>query len=150
MMMIGKEGTEAKKLDDEKIDDTDYYVLEVTAAERPPIKLYIDKSTDLFRRMSLTQNNPQFGEIEIITQVSDYEDFDSVKLPTKQKIELGEVLQIETTFTETKVNGEVDETIFDMPAEEPPVTTPRAMTTRATTTRATTLPSRNKLVPCDV
>ncbi len=118
LMMIGEDGTEAKKLDDEKLDDVDYYVLEVTAAERPAIKLYIDKGTDLFRRMSLTQNNPQFGEIEIITEVSDYEDFGPVKLPTKQKIALGEVLQIDTTFTETKVNGEVDEKLFDKPAEE--------------------------------
>lgn len=120
LMMIGQEGTEAKKLDDEKVDDVDYYVLEVTAAEKPAIKLFIDKATDLFRRMTLTQNNPQFGEIEIVTEVSDYQDFGPVKLPTKQKIALGEVLQIETTFTETKVNGEVDEKIFDKPAEEAP------------------------------
>jgi hypothetical protein len=119
LMMIGTEGTEAKKLDDEKVGDVDYYVLEVTAADKPAIKLYIDKSTDLFRRMTLKQNNPQFGEIEVITETSDYQDFGKVKLPTKQKIELGEVLKIETTFTETKVDGEVDEKVFEKPEEAP-------------------------------
>jgi hypothetical protein len=120
LMMIGQEGSEAKKLDDEKVNDVDYYVLEVTAAEKPAIKLYIDKATDLFRRMTLKQNNPQFGEIEVITETSDYQDFGKVKLPTKQKIELGEVLKIETTFTETKVDGEVDEKIFEKPEEPAP------------------------------
>jgi hypothetical protein len=117
LMLIGQEGNEAKKLDDEKVNDVDYYVIEVTAAEKPAIKLYIDKATDLFRRMTLKQNNPQFGEIEVITETSDYQDFGKVKLPTKQKIELGEVLKIETTFTETKVDGEVDEKIFEKPEE---------------------------------
>jgi hypothetical protein len=119
LLIIGTEGTEAKKLDDEKVGDVDYYVLEVTAADKPAIKFYIDKSTDLFRRMTLKQNNPQFGEIEVITESSDYQDFGKVKLPTKQKIELGEVLKIETTFTETKVDGDVDHKVFEKPEEAP-------------------------------
>jgi len=120
LLMIGQDGVKAEKLDDEKIDDKDYYVLELKAEDRPAIKLFIDKESDLFRRMTLVQNNPQFGEVEIVTESSDYEDFGPVKLPTKQKIALGEILNIDTTYTETKVNGDIDETIFDKPKEEAP------------------------------
>ena len=117
LLMIGEDGVKAEKLDDETVDDVDYYVIEVTGEDRPAVKLYVDKESDLFRRMTLVQNNPQFGEVEIVTESSDYEQFGPVKLATKQKISLGEILEIEQTYTETKVNGEVDESIFDKPEE---------------------------------
>ncbi len=120
LMMIGKDGTEAKCLDDETLNDVEYHVIEVTIADAPPLKLYVDKASGEFRRMSLSQSNPQFGEIEVVTEASDYKDFGPVKLPTKQKISLGEVLQIETTYTETKVDGDVDESIFEKPGAEAP------------------------------
>ena len=36
-------------------------------------------------------------------------------LPTKNAVTLGEALKIDTTYTETKVDGKVDEAIFEMP-----------------------------------
>ncbi len=120
LLMIGQEGSTAKKIDDEKVGDVDYYVLEVSAEGKPAVKMYINKENDLLSRMTLTQNNPQFGEVQIVTETTDYQDFGPVKLPTKQKIELGEVLTIETTFTETKVDGEIDEKVFEKPEEPAP------------------------------
>jgi hypothetical protein len=119
LLMIGQDDSTAKKLDDEKVDDVDYYVLEVSAKDRPPVKMYVDKSDDLLKRVTLTQNNPQFGEVEIVTGMSDYADYGPVKLPNKQTIAIGEVLSIETTYTETEVDGEIDEKVFEKPAEEP-------------------------------
>src|SRR5262249_15902844 len=72
VLMIGQDGAAAKKLDDEKVEDVDYYVLEVSAKDRPAVKMYIDKADDLLKRVTLTQNNPQFGEVEIVTGMADY------------------------------------------------------------------------------
>lgn len=105
----------AEKLDDEKVGDVDFFVLKVTSKDRPEIKYYIEKDSGLLKRATLTQTNPQFGEVQVVMENLDYQDFGKVKLPTKNKIQLGEVLQIDTTFTETKVDGGIDETIFDKP-----------------------------------
>lgn len=107
-----------EKLEDETVDDVEYYVLQMTPKDLPAIKLFVNKENSEIARTTLTQNNPQFGEVEIAVTISDYKQFGPVKLPTKNKATIGEILEIDTTYTETKVNGDVDESIFDMPKEE--------------------------------
>jgi hypothetical protein len=116
------EGTKTEKLDDEKVEDVDYYVVQLAAPEKPPVKLYVEKESGQIRRTTLTRNHPQFGEVEIAVETNGYEKFGPVTLPTKSKMTLGDVLQIETTFTETKVDGDVDAKMFEMPkpAEDAP------------------------------
>ena len=80
--------------------------------------MYVCKKDDMLCRTSLKQNNPQFGEVEIIVQNSGYEAFGPVKLPVKNKISIGDLFTIETTYDETKVNEDVDESIFDKPEEK--------------------------------
>lgn len=108
-------GYKAEKLDDEKVDDVDYYVVQLTPTKGPAVKIFVDKESGQIRRTSLTVNNPQFGEVEINIETSDYTEFGPVKLPNKQKIVLGDIFQIETTYTETKVDGKIDEAVFEMP-----------------------------------
>jgi hypothetical protein len=116
-LMIKQRGAKAEKLDDETIDDVEYNVIQLTPKDRPPVKFYIEKKSGELRRTTLTQEHPQFGKVDVVIESSGYEKFGPVKLPTKNKVQLGEELKIETTFTETKVNGEVDESIFEMPKE---------------------------------
>jgi hypothetical protein len=116
-LMIGQRDTKAEKLDDATIDDVACYVIQLTAKDKPAVKFFIDKGSDLVKRTTLKQNNPQFGEVEIVSDTSAYEKFGPVKLSTKSKVQIGEVLKIETTFTETKINGEADEAIFEMPKD---------------------------------
>jgi hypothetical protein len=115
LVMIGQRETKAEKLDDETVDDVAYYVIQLTPKDRPVVKLFINKESGQLARTTLTQNHPQFGMIDIVMEISDYEQFGPVKLPTKSKVALGELLQIDTSFTETKVNGEVDEKVFEKP-----------------------------------
>ena len=115
---LADRGAKAEKLEDGKVDDVDCYVLQVSIKDRPPIKFFIDKATNLIKRSSLTQSNPQFGEIEVVMDFGDYKEFGPIKLANKNKIALGEALQIETTYTETKVDGKIDEKIFDKPEEK--------------------------------
>jgi hypothetical protein len=119
-VMIADRGTKAERLDDEAVEDVDYYVIQLTPTDGPAVKLFVDKESDHVMRVTFTQNNPMFGEVEIIIENSDYEDFGGVKLPTKIKAYVGDVFEIETTYTETKVNGEIDEAIFEIPKEESP------------------------------
>jgi uncharacterized membrane protein len=116
-LVIGERGTKAEKLDDETVDGVAYYVIQLTPKDRPVVKFFVDKQSDLIKRMTATQNNPQFGKVDVVVETLSYEQFGPIKLPTKTKVNVGEALSIETTFTETKVNGEVDESIFDMPKE---------------------------------
>lgn len=115
LVMIAERGTKAEKLDDETVDDVSYYVVKLMPKDGPEVKLFIDKESGQLKRTTLTQNNPQFGEVQIVAQLSGYEEFGPVKLATKSNVEIGDVLKIETTFTETKVNGKIDESIFDKP-----------------------------------
>ncbi len=113
----GERGTKPEKLEDANVGDVACYVVQMTPKEGPVVKLFIDKATDLLKRTSLKQNNPQFGEVEVTIDASDYETFGPIKLATKTKVQLGEVLKIDTTFTETKVNGDVDEAVFEKPKD---------------------------------
>ena len=114
-VMIGQRETKAEKLDDEKIDDVEYNVIQLTQKDRPVVKVFLDKESGQIARTALTQNHPQFGMVDIVIETSDYEQFGPVKLATKSKLTLGELLQVDTTFTETKVNGDVDESVFEKP-----------------------------------
>ena len=117
-VMIGDRGTKAEKLDDETVDDVAYYAIQLSPKDRPVVKFLIDKKTDLVRYTTLNQKNPQFGEVKVVVETSGYEKFGPVTLPTKTKAQIGELLQIETTFTETKINGEVDDAVFEKPKED--------------------------------
>jgi hypothetical protein len=117
-VMAAQRATKIEKLDDEKVDDVDYYVLQLTPKDRPPVKFFIDKKTDLVRRTTLSQNHPQFGMLDVLVESSDYEPAGPIKLANKTKLQLGDAIQIETTFTETKVNGDIDEAIFEKPKAE--------------------------------
>src|SRR4029077_15891291 len=94
----------AEKLADETVDTVAYFVIQLTPKEKPPVKLYINKESNLLNRTTLKQTPPQFGEVDVVIENTDYQDFGPVKLPTKNKIVLGEAMTILTTYTETKVN----------------------------------------------
>jgi hypothetical protein len=117
-LMIAERGAKAEKLDDEKIEDVDYTIVQLTPKDRPPVKFFLDKETGLVKRTTLKQKSPQFGEVEVVVDLSGYEKFGAVTLPTKNNVTLGEALKIDTVYTETKVDGKVDEAIFEMPKAE--------------------------------
>lgn len=112
-------GAKAELLDNETIEDVEYFVVEMTPAEEggTPVRIYVNKESGLIERTSLTTENPMFGEVEIVVETVDYAEFGKVKLPTFQHLAVGEVLEMDTEFTETLVDEEIDETIFDMPED---------------------------------
>ena len=108
-------GSTIKKLDDEKIGEADHYVIELSPSEGPKLKIYLDQSTKLLTKFEVTMNNPQFGEMTIVQEVAEYAVFEGLKLPVKETATIGDMFNIETIYTETTINGEVDEKIFEKP-----------------------------------
>jgi len=107
------------------IDGTTHNVLELAREEgEGPIKFYLDPETNLLSQMQLDQDNPQFGPVTITISYSDYADQSGVQLPTMEKITIGDFIMLETTYTETKINEEVDESIFDKPQPPAPPAAP--------------------------
>lgn len=120
-------------LDDETIEETEYYVVLDEDAGTTGAKFYLDKSDNLHKRTELTQNNPQFGPVDIVVTQSEYQEFEGVKLPTKNKIEVGDFVMLETTYTDTQINAEVDESVFKKPEPPQPVAVGGATTDTETT-----------------
>lgn len=121
------EGAKVEKLEDEKVGENDYHVLQLTnPGSETPMKLYINKSTSLLDQATIQQNNPQFGEVTITLSSADFQEYNGVKLPNKSGVKIGDILSLDTTFTETKVNEKVDESIFEMPTPPPPPPAPPA------------------------
>ena len=77
---------------------------------------FIDKETYLVTQIMLEINNPQVGGmVEVTIRLSDYETFEGVKMPTRQRLSIPGAFDLDTTFSETVINGPVDQAIFAKP-----------------------------------
>lgn len=114
---------------DADVDGTACKVLELAREEgEGPIRFYLDAATNQLIRMQLDSDNPQFGPVTITVNYGDYADHGGVKIPNTEKVTLGEFIMLETTYTETVINGEIDETIFDKPQPPAPPAAPAGTT----------------------
>ena len=103
------------KGDDQQLGGRDHFVVEL-AAGGLDYGYFIDKETYLVTQIMLEINNPQVGGmVEVTIRLSDYETFEGVKMPTRQQLSIPGVFDLDTTFSETVINGPVDETIFAKP-----------------------------------
>jgi hypothetical protein len=113
--------------DDEEVDGVTYNVLQVARGEgETPIKFYLDPESHHLAGMQLDQDNPQFGPVTIAISYSDYAEHEGVMLPSVEKIKIGDFIMLETTYTETTINGDVDESIFEKPQPPAPPAAPAA------------------------
>jgi hypothetical protein len=107
----GAEGL--KMLPDEKLDGELHMVVKSASVGS---KLYVHKTTHLLSAATLTEDNPDFGELEIRVSYEDYAEHDGVKLPDAIITDIAEgAFIIGLEFTETKVNAEIDEGLFKKP-----------------------------------
>ncbi len=109
-----------ERLDDETVNEAEHYVLQ--GVNDDGAKLYIDKKTCLLTQVVITQDIPDFGgEVAIVLGYSDYEEHGGVKLAKTETINVGDgMIEITTTYNSTTVNGDVDESIFEMPGSDTP------------------------------
>ena len=103
------------KGDDQQVGGRDHFVVELSAGGIP-YRYFIDKETYLTTQIMLEINNPQVGGmVEVTVRLSDYQTFEGVQMPTRQRLSVPGLIELDTTFRETVINGPVDETIFTKP-----------------------------------
>ena len=88
---------------------------------------YRNESPDFFRRIAEGLSTSEkaarelidalrMGPMQIVFGSADYEEFNGLMLATQSTIDIGDgMITFEYTFSETTVNGKVDESIFEMP-----------------------------------
>jgi len=114
-VMIGEVGTKAEKLEDGTFGKVSCYVIQLSPKDRPVAKFYIDKNSNHICHMTLRRVVPRQGEVDVAIDSFEYQDFSGIKLPTRCHLTVGDSMKLEMTFRETKVNGKIDESIFQMP-----------------------------------
>jgi hypothetical protein len=101
------------------------YVLEMKRGESG-VKFYIEKATGLLYQMKMNRADENFGEMELTVENTEYDAYDGVKLPKINRMKFGDMFAIETTYTETEINGEIDPAVFEKPQPPPPPVAPAA------------------------
>jgi hypothetical protein len=99
----------------ETIDGEECYKVVFTPAEGKPETTYYQKKSGLAVKMVTVAANPM-GEFPVEQIISDYKDFDGVKIPTKmlEKVAGQEML---LTIQTVKVNQDIAADRFDPPAD---------------------------------
>ncbi len=107
--------TKAETAGIEDVEGKPAYKVILTPKEGNPTTSFYDKASGLLVRSDTTVKSPM-GEISVSAIVSDYKDFDGVKVPLKVK---QKVLTQEMVITIEKVEQNVDlpAGTFDLPAE---------------------------------
>ncbi len=107
--------TKAESKGVEDVEGKPAYKVVLTPKEGNPTTNFYDKASGLLVRSDTTIKGPM-GEMPISAIVSDYKDFDGVKLPlkVKQKILSQEIL---ITLDKIEQNVELPAGTFDLPAE---------------------------------
>jgi hypothetical protein len=104
-----------RKGDDQQLGGRDHFVVELSAGGIP-YRYFIDKETHLVTQIMLEINNPQVGGmVEVTVGLSDYQTFEGVQMPTRQRLSVPGLMELDTTFSETVINGPVDHAIFAKP-----------------------------------
>lgn len=107
-------GIAAKLQGKEKIGEREVYVLEFDPSAGSTIRQYVDAQSFLPTRFVVTVTVPQMGDVEQITDLTDYRAVDGVKLPFK--LVASSSLQTYTVeLAKVEHNVPVDEKVFVKP-----------------------------------
>lgn len=95
----------------QKVNGRDAHVLVLTPKTGRPSKLFFDAQTFLLVRSSNSASNPQVGEVEQISEPSDYRDVDGLKVAfSMTQSAAGQTITMK--FTKVEQNIAVDDGVF--------------------------------------
>ena len=104
-------GMKFEVLPKEQVAGRDATVLQATPKVGPSMKLFFDSDSGLLVRSVVRLNTPEQGEIEQVSEPSDYRAMDGVKVPHKiVNISPGQTVTI--TITKVENNVALDDAIF--------------------------------------
>lgn len=115
-LTLKEDGAKVVVIGKEKVGERDAYVAEYTPKAGPASKQYFDAQTFLAIRTVSKINTPQTGEIEQMTEASDFRDVDGTKIPFVVKI-VNPMQVITITMKEVAHNKPIDEALFSKPAK---------------------------------
>jgi hypothetical protein len=78
---------------------------------------FIDTETYLPIKLAVKVDVPQVGELEQLTELSDYREVDGVKIPFKIRVSSA-VQSFTITVTKVEHNTKIDDALFSKPAAD--------------------------------
>ena len=103
------------KGDDQQVGGRDHFVVELSAGGLD-YRIFLDQETYLVTQFLLDIENPQVGGmVEVTVRFSEYDTFEGVQMPTRQQLSIPGLFELDTTFSQTVINGPVDDAIFAKP-----------------------------------
>lgn len=105
-----------KRVGDESIGETLHYVLEYTDEHGTQTQIYVDSETSLISRLATSIHIPMLGRSGVTTDYSDYREIDGLMLPQVTRNVIENLWVYQAKFTETEINPELPESLFERPA----------------------------------
>jgi hypothetical protein len=105
---------EYRKLDDTEVEGRPHHVVGVLVGTFE-LEILVDAETKMVTRVRFEIDNPQGGTVEATADSLAYEAFDGVMMPTRTTLDIPGIATIDTRYTTTELNVEVDHSIFEKP-----------------------------------
>lgn len=110
-------GFEASLAGHENVNGKDVFALRLAMKSGPAMRLFIDAATFLLVKTAVTVNVPQLGgDIEQVTEFSDFRDVDGIKVAFVTK-SINPAQTVTATMTEITHNVEIEDGMFAKPAQ---------------------------------
>ncbi len=107
-------GISAELAGQEKADDRDVRILILRPRTGSESRHYLDAATYLLHKMVIKIDLPQMGEVEQVSEFSDYREVDAVRIPYGMKI-TNPAQTLTIRFTGVEHNKDLDDTMFARP-----------------------------------
>lgn len=98
----------------EKVGERDAFVLVLTPKTGSPSRQFIDAESYLPLKSVIKIDVPQFGELEQVSELSDFRDVDGVKVPFAVRAS-SSVQSSTIVISKVEHNAKIDETLFSKP-----------------------------------
>lgn len=100
--------------EDETFQGKECFVIQIRGSE--DISYYIDKTSNLLVGFKAPYTDANFGSGTVVLYYADYTEYKGVLLSDSREVRIGNgVLTVNYTFTETKIDVALDESIFEKP-----------------------------------
>jgi len=113
-----EKGTKIELVGQETVADTPVYHLKVTKKAGPPQDYYLDVSTGLERRISVSAKAPDGSSIVNVTEFSDYRSVDGCMVPFMLRQQQNQVIVATTTLDKVEFNVPIEDSYFKMPSSK--------------------------------
>ena len=105
---------EYRKLDDTEVGGRPHHVVGVSVGTFE-LEILVDVETKMVTQVRFEMDNPQGATVEATVDSLAYEAFDGVMMPTRNTVDIPGIATVDTRYTTTELNVEVDHSIFEKP-----------------------------------